>query len=102
MSALRTEADADSGGEPHTVEKTSDSRPAAATFGRERFLILRKRWLTPNPNTQPLPVDPDQLDEDEILDAVANCPGDELVPPVHFPYMAEALSLLWEEEGLYN
>jgi hypothetical protein len=76
--------------------------PAGPVFGRERFLLLRQKWLTPNPNVTPRPVPADPMDEDDIIDAVTGCPGDVLEPVVHLPYMAEALSMMWEEDGLYN
>jgi hypothetical protein len=72
----------------------------APPFGRERFLLLRKKWLTPSGPPRPVPVD--QLDEDSIIEAIAECPGELLEPPVHLPFMAEALAVVWEEEGLYN
>jgi hypothetical protein len=72
----------------------------APAYGRERFLLLRQKWLTPMGPPRPVPAD--QLDEDTIIEAICNCPGDILEPPVHLPYMAEALTIMWEEEGLYN
>jgi hypothetical protein len=83
-----------------TVEAAATAHGRPEPIGRERFLQLRRRWLTPVGTPRPVP--PDQLDEDSIIDAVASCPGDVLDPPVHLPYMAEALAIMWEEEGLYN
>uniref|UniRef100_A0A7S1L4W1 Uncharacterized protein n=1 Tax=Neobodo designis TaxID=312471 RepID=A0A7S1L4W1_NEODS len=102
--AAANDDDDDAGATAGSPASSSAAPPArgAPMFGRERFLLLRQKWLTPNPNVAPRPVPPDPMDEDDIIDAVTGCPGDVLDPPVHLPFMAEALSIMWEEDGLYN
>ena len=74
--------------------------PTLPPPGLARYQEVRRRFLQRKIPYKPIPGEP--MDVDAITDAIEDCPGDRLEPPVPLDYMAEVLVEIWEDEGLYD
>ena len=70
-------------------------------IGKEYFQAIQAEWRSRG-SRAPIPVAIPQMDPEDIIDAIADTPGDVLDPPVHLPFMIECLLEVWDEEGLYD
>jgi hypothetical protein len=66
------------------------------------FQSVQAEWRARPVTRQPIPVAMPQMDPEDIIDAIADTPGEVLDPPVHLPFMIECLIEVWDEEGLYD
>ena len=71
-------------------------------FGDELHNAVRQQWKNNTVTSSDNSGGGNQLDMDDIIDAIAETPGEVMHPPVHLPYMLECLIEVWEEEGLYE
>ena len=74
---------------------------SSVPIGREFFQAVQAEWRSRG-SRAPIPVAVPQMDPEDIIDAIADTPGDFLDPPVHLPFMIECLLEVWDEEGLYD
>lgn len=71
--------------------------------GMDFYKAVQAEWRArPKDGRAPIPVAAPQMDPEDIIDAIAETPGDVLSPPVHLPFMIECLLEVWDEEGLYD
>eukprot|EP00744_Colponema_vietnamica_P014193 GILI01019879.1.p1 GENE.GILI01019879.1~~GILI01019879.1.p1 ORF type:complete len:169 (+),score=23.85 GILI01019879.1:118-624(+) len=75
--------------------------PPKGPTGMNLFQAMRKEWRTKTVNPPP-PQSIQDVDPDEIADAIEDTPGDVLEPPVHLPVMLDILIDIWEDSGLYD
>lgn len=75
--------------------------PPKGPTGMKLFQAMRKEWRTKTINPPP-PLTIDDVDPDDIADAIEDTPGDYLEPAVHLPVMLDILIDIWEDSGLYD
>lgn len=75
--------------------------PPKGPTGMKLFQAMRKEWRTKTVNPPPA-YTIDDVDPDDIADAIEDTPGDFLDPPVHLPVMLDILIDIWEDNGLYD
>lgn len=75
--------------------------PPKGPTGMNLFQAMRREWRTKTVNPPP-PMQIQDVDPDEIADAIEETPGDILEPPVHLPVMLDILIDIWEDSGLYD
>ena len=75
--------------------------PPKGPTGMKLFQAMRKEWRTKTQNPPPA-LTIDDVDPDDIADAIEDTPGDFLEPSVHLPVMLDILIDIWEDSGLYD
>lgn len=75
--------------------------PPKNPTGMKLFQAMRKEWRTKTEEPPP-PFTIDDVDPDDIADAIEDTPGDILEPAVHLPVMLDILIDIWEDSGLYD